>query len=219
MMQAWADGAFGTRPAGKTVADRKPHAAAAKALMINSAFRYPMDDANPKFTRFRQGWGMPDLGRLWDIRDKLFVVDQDIAIDDSQAVEYQLRVAEKQPELRVTLAYTDPPAATTAAKALVNDLDLIVIAPNGTKYLGNVALLKGNESASQGDPDRVNNVENVFLSNPQPGVWRIAVVAHRVAIDQDARTTAWDQNFGLVVAGVSPTADSPQPPRHAAQSP
>ncbi|MFL5806540.1 MAG: S8 family serine peptidase, partial [Roseiflexaceae bacterium] len=39
--------------------------------------------------------------------------------------------------LRLTLAWTDYPGQPAAARALVNDLDLEVIAPNGAHYVGN----------------------------------------------------------------------------------
>jgi hypothetical protein len=211
MMEMWADGAFGDPPLGRTVFDRKPHAATARALMINSAYRYPMEGEKPVFTRFKQGWGMPDLGRLYESRKKLFVVDQEIALRDHQAIEYRLRVPENEPELRVTLAYNDALGTTTAAKALVNDLDLIVFAPDGKRYFGNAGLLEGNVSREGGSPDRVNNVENVFLKHPQPGVWRVIVAAHRIGWAQHRGTATWDQDFALVVAGVEPEPVSPKP--------
>jgi len=211
MMEMWADGAFGNLPPGLTVFDRKPHAATAKALMINSAYRYPIEGEKPVFPRFRQGWGMPDVGRLYESREKLFIVDQETALRDHQAVEYRPRVPENESELRVTLAWTDPLGTTLAAKALVNDLDLIVIAPDGKRYLGNHGLLEGNVSREGGTPDRINNVENVFLDKPARGVWRVQVAAHRIAWDQHRGTTAWDQNFALVVAGVERDPVPPKP--------
>jgi hypothetical protein len=213
MIEAWADGAFGTRPLGKTVTDRKPHAATAKALMVNSAFRYPIGRDPGQFTRYQQGWGMPDLRRLYESREKMFVIDQELALRDRQAVEYRLRVDEKEPELRATLAYTDPLGLTTAAKVLVNDLDLIVIAPGGKHYYGNVGLLDGNVSESSGDADRVNNVENVFVRDPEPGAWRVIVAAHRIAGGRQVPTAVMDQDFGLVVCGVRPQPELADAPR------
>ena len=112
------------------------------------------------------------------------------------------QVPEGEPELRATLAWTDPLGTTVAAKALVNNLDLIVIAPDGKRYLGNHGLLEANVSREGGAPDRINNVENVFLEKPVPGVWRVLVAAHRIAWDQHRQTPSWDQDFALVVAGV-----------------
>jgi hypothetical protein len=202
MMELWADGVFGNLALGRTVFDRKPHAATAKALMINSAYRYSIEGDKPAFTRFKQGWGMPDLGRLYESRNKLFVVDQEMPLRGHQAVEYRLRVPEDEPNLGVTLTYTDPLGTTASAKALVNDLDLMVIAPDGKRYHGNHGLLDGDVSRAGGTPDRLNNVENVFLDEPSPGVWQLIVAAHRIAWDQHRGTTAWDQDFALVVNGV-----------------
>ncbi len=211
LMELWADGVFGNLPLGRSVFDRKPHAATARALLINSAYRYPVEGNNPVFTRFKQGWGMPDLGRLYESRKKLFVVNQEMALRDHQAVEYRLRVPEGESELRVTLAYTDPLGTTATTKALVNDLDLIVIAPDGKRYYGNHGLLDGNVSRGGRTPDRLNNVENVFLDEPPPGVWQVIVAAHRIAWDQHRGTTAWDQDYALVVNGVERDRVPPKP--------
>lgn len=55
----------------------------------------------------------------------------------------------------ITLAWHDPPGAESAAKALVNDLDLSVSIGDGTRLLGNGAV------------DRVNNVERVSVQPPR----------------------------------------------------
>ena len=201
MMELWAEGVFGNLPLGRSVFDRKPHAATAKALMINSAYRYSVEGSKHALTRFKQGWGMPDLGRLYDSRDKMFVVNQETLLRDRHAVEYQLTVSEAESELRVTLAYTDPLGTTAVTKALVNDLDLVIVAPDGQRFFGNHGLLDGNVSRVGGMPDRLNNVENVFLTDPTPGEWQVIVAAHRIAWDQHSGTSEWDQNFGLVVQG------------------
>jgi hypothetical protein len=141
----------------------------------------------------------------------LFVVDQETALRDYQAVEYRLHVPEGESELRVTLAYTDPLGSTSSAKDLVNDLDLVVIAPDGKRYHGNYGLLDGNVSRAGGTPDRLNNVENVFLDKPAPGAWRVIVAAHRIAWNQHRGTTAWDQDYALVVSGVERDLAPPKP--------
>jgi hypothetical protein len=79
--------------------------------------------------------------------------------------------------------------------------------------------------AEGGAPDRVNNVVNVFLEKPAPGIWRVQVAGHRIAWDQHRGTTAWDQDFALVVARVEPQPVPPKPlpkyrigPRHVTSS-
>ena len=49
---------------------------------------------------------------------------------------------------------------------------------------------------------RSGHAENVLLDKPAPGVWQVMVAAHRIAWDQHRETTAWDQDYALVVSGV-----------------
>jgi hypothetical protein len=169
--------------------------------MINSAYRYPTDDPKAPFTRIRQGWGMPDLTRLHESKGKIFVVDEDCYLTDRRCIEYTMVVEKNQPELRATMVYTDPVGPFSAAKALVNDLDLVVISPDGERFHGNHGFLDSNYSKVGGDPDRLNNVENVFIRNPKAGTWRVIVAAHRAAWNYRNNATDPGQPFALVVAG------------------
>jgi hypothetical protein len=82
--------------------------------------------------------------------------------------------------LRIVLAYTDYPGPT-----LVNNLNLIVTAPNGKVHAGNGAA--GNVL------DVVNNLEVVEVAAPAAGTWSVEVVASNVA--------KGPQDFALVYLG------------------
>ena len=70
--------------------------------------------------------------------------------------------------LKITLAYTDVAGFPGAIPALVNDLDLVVVGPDGTVYRGNQ--FDGDESTPNATAsDNLNNVEAVHLSQPLPG--------------------------------------------------
>lgn len=69
--------------------------------------------------------------------------------------------------LKVTLVWSDPPGAQ-----LQNDLDLIVVASDGTERHGNMGTGDGF--------DRVNNVEQVVWENMPPGDAKIVVRAFRI---------------------------------------
>ena len=209
MLQMWADGIFGNWPRGKSVFERRPHAATAKALMINTASPYEFSGIDAEFGRYRQGWGLPDVRRLYELRKRMFIVDQEIVLKDHRAMVYRLKVARGEPALRATLVYSDVPGATCATKHLVNDLDLKLMSPDGTIYHGNHGLDSGNWSRAGGIPDSVNNVENVFVSQPTGGVWTVQVSAARIALDQHAATPDFDNDFALVVSGVVPSEQGP----------
>lgn len=76
-------------------------------------------------------------------------------------------------ELRVMIIWTDEPGASSAAIALVNDLDLTVSDPSGASIqpwvLDTAAANVGN-TATRG-VDHVNNVEQVTISNPVAGTY------------------------------------------------
>jgi len=83
---------------------------------------------------------------------------------------------------------------------LVNDLNLVVTAPNGsTTYLGNV--FSGGWSTTGGSADTVNNVENVYIQNPVTGTWTIQV--------SGASVPQGPQPYALVVDGGKPASPPP----------
>lgn len=67
--------------------------------------------------------------------------------------------------LRVTLCWSDFPGSPGSSKSLVNDLDLRVIAPDGTT----------NFHRLQAAPDHTNNVEGIDFTTTAPGLHRIEV--------------------------------------------
>jgi hypothetical protein len=82
--------------------------------------------------------------------------------------------------LRITLAWTDYPGNTAAARALVNDLDLEVIAPNGTHYYGNAGLYSSGQCFRASKWDACNNVEGVLIANAPYGNYTILVHGYNI---------------------------------------
>ncbi|UCF93797.1 MAG: S8 family serine peptidase [Desulfobacterales bacterium] len=71
--------------------------------------------------------------------------------------------------LRVVLAYSDYPGAS-----LVNNLNLILVAPSGKRYVGNQA------AGTTLTLDAKNNVEVIHIPNPEPGSWVLEVVGSNI---------------------------------------
>lgn len=83
-----------------------------------------------------------------------------------------------QATFKITLVWTDPPGA-----ALQNDLDLIVVAADGTERHGNTGSSTGF--------DRSNNVEQIWWRNMPPGPAKITVRAFRITKFPQPYAYAW----------------------------
>lgn len=222
MVQMWSENVWNTNPVGSTVFERKPHAATIKALLINNAEQYSFSGTTSDLTRTHQGWGRPSIRVAKERSAQSFIIDQSVVLQVNDRVEYDIDVHAGEPELKVTLVYNDNPGTTSASLHRINDLDLVVTSPSGTRYFGNVGLDTGTVSVSGGNRDGKNNVENVFLPNPAAGIWKVAIEAREVNQDQHLATSATDIVFSLVTTGgagsicVAPTADftsAPNPAR------
>ncbi len=160
-----------------------------------------------------QGWGRTHLeGSLYfagdDERVRYWDVRRRDGVETGDSRELHVDVPAGSAALAVTLAWSDPPAATAAATALVNDLDLEVVAPDGsTTYLGNV--FSGGWSVTGGTPDRLNPVEGVRVQAPSDGTWTIRVRGYSVpgtglALNSDRQGFAVVARFGECSGGPPP---------------
>ncbi len=201
--QMWSDGLFGnTVDPGGTVFDNRPHAATAKAAMINTASQYPFAGTGHDLTRMHQGWGMADAKRLYALQDRLAViVDETDLLTELGSTQYPVVVAAGQAALRATLVYTDPAGVPESNPNRVNDLTLRVTSPSAVVYWGNNGLLAGNWSTSGGSANTIDTVENVFIENPEAGTWTVEVLADEINADGHPETPGVDDaDYALVVS-------------------
>lgn len=182
---------FGNNPSGTL-----PHAATVKAILIADAYQYDFSQAD----RYQQGWGLVDVGNVYNIGRDHFIVDEDVSLETGETVSYKIIPTEDIP-LKISLVWTDVPGTTSSSQHLVNNLDLKVTDPNGDTYYGNVGLLTSKWSSKGGNPDTLNNVENVFIEDPISGIWTIEIEAENIALDGNSETQDVDQNFALVASG------------------
>ncbi len=197
--QMWHNGIFGNTP-GATVFDSAPHMTTSKAIMINTAVQWSMalpSDA----TRVRQGWGRVDLQNLYNLKNKMLIVNETDALTNLQTKTYTVASTGAEP-LKATMVYADPMGNVGGTQARINDLTLKVTAPNGTIYFGNNGLLTGEWSTSGGVANTIDTVENVYIQTPQAGNWTIEVIASEINQDAKVETSAVDADFALVVSGV-----------------
>ncbi|PIE02910.1 MAG: hypothetical protein CSA81_05260 [Acidobacteria bacterium] len=198
----WSDGIFGNNvdPNG-TVFENRCHMATAKAMMINTAQPYDFEGEDHDLTRVHQGWGFPDLQKMYDMREKFVIIDETDILGNMQAVQYTLAVLPGEPELKITLVYADPPGNPSSTIHRVNDLTLKVTSPNNDIYWGNYGLLEGNWSVAGGQANHVDTVENVWIENPAEGAWVVEVLAEEINQDSHLETPELDADFALVAHG------------------
>jgi hypothetical protein len=200
--QMWSDGIFGNDvdPTG-TVFENRPHMTTAKAFMINTAVQYPFEGADHDMTRVHQGWGVPNVKRLYDLRDDISFVDETDILYNGGVADYNAFVEAGTESLKVTMTYADPAGNPAATVHRINDLSLRVTSPSGTVYWGNFGLDVGNWSAPGGEENNLDTVENVFVENPEGGLWLIEVIATEIVEDGHVETADLDADFALVVSG------------------
>lgn len=206
VFQMWSDGLFGNSPPNPPdmVFENRPHAATAKAMLINTARQYEfVGDVN----RGNSGWGWPDLRKLYDLRDRFpVIIDESVVLDNFETFQTTVAVEPGVPALRVTMVYTDPAATLLSDTARVHDLSLRANSPLGVVYCGNFGLDVDVWSRAGDEPDKFNTVENIFVQNPPPGVWVIEVTAAEVNpcavcnYDTHPETPEVDVDFALVVS-------------------
>ena len=206
MYQMWHQQVFSGFGGAGTVFLSRPHMSTAKALMINSAAKYNWLAGGPNagLTRARQGWGMPDILKLYNYREKMLIVNETDPVTPFGINTYQVQVAAGEPEFRATMVYTDPKGTVNAPVARINDLSMKVTAPNGNWYWGNSGLTLSNESFVNGNPNTVDTVENVFVTNPVAGTWTVQIYGDAIVQDARLESPGVDADYALVVAGITP---------------
>ena len=196
--QYYTDGFYpsGARRAGDAFT---PSAALLKATLIASARRVEWrptassgDVPTLPVPSNEQGFGFPVLDdALYFAGDAraMRAIDVPLAsgLAQGQSATVRLNVKPGVP-LEAVLVWTDPagtPRGTTdTTPQLVNDLDLQVIAPNGTVSFPNRLT----------QPDRLNNVEQVAIDAPVAGTYTFIVTASRLGVGPR-------QSYALVITG------------------
>ncbi|HNQ22133.1 MAG TPA: S8 family serine peptidase, partial [Phycisphaerae bacterium] len=90
-------------------------------------------------------------------------------------------VSAGDPELRVTLAWDDYPGTPNVNPALVNDLDLRVWGPTGTRYYPwTLNPTNPSVAAVRTQENHLDNIEQVLVSSPAAGTWTIEVYGYNV---------------------------------------
>lgn len=195
--------------------NRAPSPAMTKAFLTNSASYMTGENAGGDLPGERQGWGRVNLSRALDDAKRVLIDQTQLFTESGQALDVQGSIGDRSRPLRVTLAWTDAPGSLIGP-AIVNDLDLEITVGGITVYRGNN--FSGASSVEGGQPDRLNNVESIYLPSDaipagMPGNFTVTVRAANIAGDGvPGNATSLDQDFALVIYNIAPPVVPPPPP-------
>ncbi|MEM3341933.1 MAG: S8 family serine peptidase, partial [Thermoplasmata archaeon] len=175
-----------------------------KAFLINGAVRVIQQGHIPSPA---QGWGEVNVTNIVN-NNNLFYADEGgtNVLSNGGSVNYNVQ-AVAGTDLKITIVWRDYPApsSTGSGRTLMNDLDLVVLASNGTVYRGN------NFSNSYSVPnaagrDSLNNVECVYIPAAYVDTsapYTIYINGTSIGYDSVPSVPGVNQDFAIVVSGVA----------------
>lgn len=175
-----------------------PLSSTMRALLVHTAQR---DEEGPDY---RQGWGIfsPEKAQHMIAKDRFSggdVLITESELEQGAEQKFTVQAVGNEP-LRITLAWTDPPAdrvldfGLRQTGILVHDLDLRVTSPSGKVWEPFVLdPEQPHLPAELGDNTR-DNVEQILIANPEPGDYDV-FVRHK-------RNLMAPQAFSLLMSGV-----------------
>ncbi len=144
-----------------------------KALLLHNA-----EDWGTVGPDYKSGYGSVRIKETIDFLRSGQFFEHDVSQDDHYAFEVDVTQGQK---LKITLVWDDAPGTPNVGEALVNDLDLIVHSPTGTRiYPYTLNPEQHSQAAKKTVEDHLNNVEQVVVNAATPGTWRVEIVGFEV---------------------------------------
>ena len=172
---------------------KEPSAALLKATLMHSAKdlypgQYgtgPTQELDKHRPNVHEGYGRVDMDRATRLGTDTLFEDQvgGVGLGEEFTKTVALQAGES---LHATLVYTDAPAKASAAKALINDLDLVIKGPDKSYAL----------------EDRVNNTEMLELENLPAGNYEVTVKGINVPQGKNGK-----QPFALLISHSVPKVE------------
>lgn len=180
-------------------------AATVKGLLIHTA-----DEAGPQDgPDYQFGWGLMNTkeAALRISEDETINVIDEVVLGESGIYEMVLTVDGTE-DLKVTICWTDLPGQPVSPELdpidamLINDLDLRLTSNGNTYFPWKLNPLSPGSIATNNSENNVDNVEVVWIENPTPG-------DYTVAVDHDGVLEGGSQAFSIIISGVTNTISLP----------
>ncbi|MGE3108976.1 MAG: S8 family serine peptidase [Vicinamibacterales bacterium] len=141
---------------------------------IKSIFAHTAVDLDDPGPDFKTGFGSIRAPAIIDLlRAGNYIENQ---VGQGQTYTFVVIVAPTDTQFKATIVWDDFRGNAAVQTQLVNDLDLVVTSPSGTRYFPwTLNPLNPDAPAVQTQEDHLNNIEQVFVQNPMPGGWTVQV--------------------------------------------
>lgn len=151
-----------------------PRNATLKVLFAHNA-----EDIEEPGPDFKSGYGSVRIRRTIDfMRNQNFFED---SVAQGETYIARVLVTPEDEELKVTLAWDDHPGTPNVAPNLVNDIDLIVRHEGGAVYYPwTLDPVNPATHAVRTQPDRLNNIEQVVIDDPAPGIYLVEIHGYNI---------------------------------------
>lgn len=169
--------------------DSLPATSLLRAILLNSA-----DDIASPGPDFFSGFGNMNLKNALQTVESHRFETGEVAVGETLSIPLDLPPDVAQ--LKITLSWDDLPATPNTPKALLNDLDLKVIAPDGSEWLPWSLNAFPHPDSLRLDArrrrDTLNNVEQVTLDFPKSGQYTILVAGSAMKSVSQYFSLCWD---------------------------
>ncbi len=169
---------------------QEPINALLKAAILNTA-----NDLGNVGPDFQFGWGHINTWRALSLLEQNR--HQTAQVDQGAETTHTVQIPNGTRQAKIMIVWADPPTDPGAERALLNDLDLRVVSPNGTStYLPwkldptpDPDLL--NTPAGNGR-DSLNNVEQVAINDPAAGAYTVYINGTDVPLGPQEYHLVWE---------------------------
>ncbi len=171
-----------------------PTGALMKAIACNTA-----DDLGNIGPDYTFGYGLINARRAVDaIEEDRFMTS---SVEHVNTNSHTIAVPAGVEQVKVMLYWHDAPAEADATTTLVNDLDLVVKAPDATSYLPWVLdpTPANVENEATRGVDRLNNIEQVTLDTPTSGNYTIEITGTNVPMGPQGYVLTYEFIYSEVV--------------------
>ena len=158
-----------------------------KAVLCNSA-----DDEGLAGPDFTYGFGVLNAGRAIKTLEERRYFEG--ALATTQQKNHTIKVPAGTHQMKVLLYWMDKEAMPGSNKALVNDLDLVLLDPQGNTVLPLVARAEPElvDQAARQQADHLNNIEQITIDFPKSGTYTLQISAFDVPVGPQAYALTYE---------------------------